>query len=217
MWKRFWRASRSGTFERNLSHVLLVMSETAHWRRCSIPPWCAPTSGSGRKGSTIHALAAACVAVSLPKIHRRPTSVACQLPSISLAAEASDSRNFERSSPSGCSKHPPNLSITHNFGSTAGPLGAPLVRGAYSPGHHPVAGRWYCWRGRDSHRACDLGQILVRGFYVALSVIMQSRSSTAISVGVTLMRGSAVPLGRPIEHRHPEDQPQDAEDRDQIG
>jgi hypothetical protein len=38
-----WRLSRSGTFEAFFD-ALAATSETAHWCRCSIPPWCAPMS-----------------------------------------------------------------------------------------------------------------------------------------------------------------------------
>ena len=43
VWKRFWRLSRSGTFEAFFD-ALAAMSETRIWCRCSIPPWCAPMS-----------------------------------------------------------------------------------------------------------------------------------------------------------------------------
>ena len=48
MWKRFWRLSRSGTFEAFFD-ALAAMSETAHLVRCSFHRGARPCLGSGRK------------------------------------------------------------------------------------------------------------------------------------------------------------------------
>ena len=45
VWKRFWRLSRSGTFEAFFDALGAAMQVRRRiWCRCSIAPWCAPMS-----------------------------------------------------------------------------------------------------------------------------------------------------------------------------
>ena len=62
MWKRFWRLSRSGTFEAFFD-ALAAMSETAHLVQMFDYTVGAPTLGSGRKGGSMIMRLAARVAV----------------------------------------------------------------------------------------------------------------------------------------------------------
>src|SRR5271154_3679078 len=102
VWKRFWRLSRSGTFEAFFD-ALAAMSETAHLvQMFDSTVVRAHVSAAGAKGGSTIRRSGARVAASLPRITWRPISVACQLPFISLVvrlATAATSRRFSTSAP----------------------------------------------------------------------------------------------------------------------
>ena len=95
VWKRFWRLSRSGTFEAFFD-ALAAMSETAHLvQMFDSTVVRAHVSAAGAKGGSMIRRLAARVAVSLPKIHLKTDFGGLPIAFHLTGGEASDSRNFE--------------------------------------------------------------------------------------------------------------------------
>ena len=81
IWKRFWRLSRTGTFEA-FFEALAAMSETAHLVQIFDSTVVrAHVSAAGAKGGRTVRRLAVRAAGSRPKSTSRPTSAACRSPS----------------------------------------------------------------------------------------------------------------------------------------
>jgi transposase len=82
VWKRFWRLSRTGTFEAFFD-ALAAMSETAHLvQMFDSTVVRAHVSAAGAKGGKTIRRSAARVAASRPKSTSKSISAACRSPSI---------------------------------------------------------------------------------------------------------------------------------------
>ena len=98
VWKRFWRLSRSGTFEAFFD-ALAAMSETAHLvQMFNSTVVRAHVSAAGAKGGSMIRRLAARVAVSLPRIHLKTDFGGLPIAFHLTGGEASDSRNFRDAS-----------------------------------------------------------------------------------------------------------------------
>ena len=93
VWKRFWRLSRSGTFEAFFD-ALAAMSETAHLVQMFDSPWCAPMSRQPQKGQHDQALGRSRGGFST-KVHLKTDFGGLPIAFHLTGGEASDSRNFE--------------------------------------------------------------------------------------------------------------------------
>ena len=95
VWKRFWRLSRSGTFEAFFD-ALAAMSETAHLvQMFDSTVVRAHVSAAGAKGGSMIRRLAARVAVSLPRFYLKTDFGGLPIAFHLTCGEASDSRNFE--------------------------------------------------------------------------------------------------------------------------
>ena len=95
VWKRFWRLSRSGTFEAFFD-ALAAMSETAHLvQMFDSTVVRAHVSAAGAKGGSMIRRLAARVAVSLPRCDLKTDFGGLPIAFHLTGGEASDSRNFE--------------------------------------------------------------------------------------------------------------------------
>ena len=134
VWKRFWRLSRSGTFEAFFD-ALAAMSETAHLvQMFDSTVVRAHVSAAGAKGGSMIRRLAAHVAVSLPRIHLKTDFGGLPIAFHLTGGEASDSRNFEtlsRHRSSNSIRAP--LSATKGYGIPKSKPATPRANAEYVP------------------------------------------------------------------------------------